>query len=221
MNSAVAQLENSVFGVSILNQDVFLADAGTTNDGVYYSKVFQKPNSHSWYQVNWISNEDKYTSNINTNTQSRFYVEFRVRVGNELPWDYVNDERWSLGNLNSYIVDNSPEEVDALLYRMTIGRSLTSENDTLNIPPPNVTVFNAGSALNYTRLSGENDAAWSYWSIPILNSPSYIPYNSDFNYLQLRITLKNLGNPLIDPDTNEEHFSELYKTTVSSILKKT
>jgi hypothetical protein len=109
---------------------------------------------------------------------------------------------------------------DALLYRMTVGRSITSVNDTTNIAPPNVMVFNAGSALSYTRLHGDLDPAWSYWSLPILNSPSYVPYNQDFNFLQMRITLKNL-DPLIDPTTNAEHFSEVYKTTISSILRKT
>jgi hypothetical protein len=220
MSSFGIDVENSVFGVTILNQDVFLSDAGTTNDGVYYSKIFQKPNNHSWYQVNWLDNQDKFIVDINKNTLNKFIVEFRIRVGNDLPWDYANDRRYTLNEINSYIVANNPEMTDALLYRMTVGRSITSVNDTTNIAPPNVMVFNAGSALSYTRLYGNSDPAWSYWSLPILNSPSYVPYNQDFNFLQMRITLKNL-DPLIDPTTNAEHFSEVYKTTISSILRKT
>ena len=213
-------IESSLFGVSILNQDVFLADAGTTNDGVYYSKIFQKPSAQSWYQVNWLSNENKFTNDLNKNTLNKFIVEFRVRVGNALPWNYVSNQQYTLGGINSFIVGNTPEQTDALLYRWTIGRSVTSPYGTIVIPPPNVLTFNAGSALGYTRLVGTSDAAWSYWSLPILNSPSYIPYDQDFDFLQLRITLKNL-NPLIDPVTNAQYFSEVYKTTVSSILIKT
>jgi len=220
MSSLGLDIESSVFGVTILNQDVFLdSTGGYTNDGVYYSKIFQKPSAHSWYQVNWIDNEDKFVLDINRNTLNKFVVEFRVRVGNELPWNYDTNERYKLDDTNDSILSNTPEETDALLYRMTVGRSLTSENDTLNIPPPNVTVFNAGSALNYTRLIGANDPAWSYWSLPILNSPSYVPYDKDFNFLQLRIALKNLDT-IVDPATGIEHFSEVYKTTVSSILRK-
>jgi hypothetical protein len=218
--STIQDIESSIFGVTILNQDVFLSSAGSNNDGVYYTKVFQKPDAHSWYQVLWLSNEDKYTIDINRNTLNKFFIEVRARVGNNLPWDYVNNQRYSLADVNSLIVNDSQENMDALLYRMTIGRSITSSVDTAIISPPNITVFNMGSAQGYTRLAGENDGTWSYWSLPIVNSPSYIPYNEDFNFLQLRITLKNLS-PLIDPTTQAQYFSEVYRTTVSSILKKT
>lgn len=214
-------IENSVFGVTVISQDVFLADAGTTgnNDGVYFSRIFQKPDAHSWYQLNWLSNADQFILDINKNTLNKFVIEFRVRVGNNLPWNYQTNARYSLSDINSFIVNNPAEQTDALLYRMTVGRSITSVNDSALVSNPNEIVFNAGSALNYTRLYGENDAAWSYFSLPILNSPSYIPYDKDFNFLQLRIVLKNL-DPLIDPATQAQYFSEIYKTIVSSILRK-
>jgi hypothetical protein len=214
-------IENSVFGVTILNQDVFLANtgAGTTNDGVYYSKIFQKPAAHSWYQVNWLDNEDKFILNIQRNTLNKFIVEFRVRVGNNLPWNYEAGKRYTLDEANTFVAANTPEDTDALLCRMTVGRSITSEFDSADVTNPNTMVFNAGSALSYTRLYGDNDGAWSYWCLPILNSPSYMPYDKDFNFLQLRIALKNL-DPLVDPNTGLQHFAEVYKTTVSSILRK-
>jgi hypothetical protein len=99
-----------------------------------------------------------------------------------------------------------------MLFKFSLNRSLTLGYDSIIMSDGDPNLLKLGTATNSTRLPTKDDALWTYWSLPILNSPSYIPLNNTFDYLQARIYLLNI-------DKDPTYIPEVFRINFSSILK--
>jgi hypothetical protein len=200
--------QDSILGLIILNQDVLVTDLYDSYvNGVYYSKIFQKPSNHIWYQLNWIDNQT-------TSTQANRSIDVRTRTGDSLPYSsLITYQRYTLAEMNALIQSENPNEIDGMLYRWQMERScLSSESGNPTITNQDqFSFFQLGTTMQSARLSGDNDPVWNYWSLPILHNKTYISNNVNHDYIQLRIDLRSLDQ--ISP-------VNMYKITLSSILKK-
>lgn len=200
--------QDSILGLIILNQDVLVTDLyDSYTNGVYYSKIFQKPSDHIWYQLNWIDNQ---TTTVVGDTS----IDVRVRTGDSLPYiSLITKKRYTLAQMNAKIQTENPNNIDGMLYRWEIGRScLSSESGNPTITNADqFSFFQFGTTMNSTRLASDDDPVWNYWSLPILHNKTYISNNISHDYLQLRIDLRSLDQ--ISP-------VNMYKITLSSILRK-
>ena len=213
--------QNTILGLTILNQDVPPDSLVSDNRGVYYSRLFQKPSNHNWYQIVWEDNQ-------NNNTFQKINIDVRVRTGSNTPFiiNSVPPSYFTFDDFNNFIKNNTPDRVDELLYRWQLGRSLLG----VNSPPQGSTsvngsnaagddsVFELGTAFNTARIQSSQDSIWNYWSLPHLYPRSYISNNVQHEFIQLRIDLRNL-----DPDGTSPSGvlkPEMYKITISSILEQ-
>lgn len=208
------EVENSLLGLALLNQEVLASDIISDDvDGIYFSRLFVKPQNHLWYKISWIDNQ---LSPINEFTN----IDVRIRTGDSLPYlGNITNTRYTFDQMNSKIKAESPNNIDAMLYKWQLNRSLLG----ITNPPNSITtdsdipsIFELGTATNTTRLgtrpsSTKPDPIWNYWSVPYLRGIGYIANNLDHDYLQLRINLKT-----------QDGISkiEMYKITISSLLKK-
>lgn len=200
-------IENSLFGLATFGENIFTSQSSSKPNGIYYSKVFMKSSTDIWYQLNWADNQV-----INESPQStvgRVKVEIRTRTGNGLPMNYATGIPYTLDQVNNIIQAQDKTVIEALFDRWTLNRSSMLETMTTEVYMPNE-VVQLGTAINSLRLMGGSDPIWNYWSLPILNSPSFIPENRDFNYLQARITLESVDDVPIP---------EMYRINFSTTLK--
>jgi len=208
--------QNTILGLTILNQDVPPSSLISDDRGVYYSRLFKKPINHNWFQIIW---EDNQTDN----TFQKINIDVRIRTGNKTPFIVGSQPpaNFTFEAFNLFIKNNTPDEVDELLYRWQLSRSLlgiegtTTVNGNLNATDE---VFELGTAFNTTRLPSSDDSIWNYWSLPHLHPRSYVSNNIQHEFLQLRIDLRNL-----DPDGTGQTpvlKPEMYKMTISSILEQ-
>ena len=209
--------QNSILGLMILNQDVTTQGLIAAKRGIYYSRIFQKPSNHAWYQINMKSNES-------SDNFQNIDVDIRYRSGNLLPIENYNtipQTRYSFDGFNEFIKNNDPSLVDQKIYRWSLGRSLLGETQpqlpvgltgvTVAVNSDSNQMIELGTATNTSQLMAADEPVWNYWSIPNLNKKFYIANNADYNYLQLRIDMTSLDR--ISP-------IEVYKITLSSLLKK-
>jgi hypothetical protein len=200
--------ENSILGLVILNQSVLATDLyGFAIEGVYYSKLFQKPSNHIWYQLNWISNQP-------AETIANSSIDVRLRTGDSLPYSsLLTKKRYTLDEMNSKIQSEDHNDIDGLLYKWQMERScLSSETGNPTVTNDNqFAFFELGTTMQSARLGADDDPVWNYWSLPFLHSKAYVSNNVNHDYLQLRIDLRSL-----------DHISpvNMYQITLSSILKK-
>ncbi len=204
--------QNTILGLYVLNQSVPADSLISNSRGVYYSRIFKKPSNHIWYQLVWSDNQTP-------STFQEMDIDVRLRTGDALPFNYNTNLPYTFESFNAFIKDNNADQVDALLYRWHLNRSLlgvsgTSTDVTGNIST-NDGVFELGTAYNTTRIPSTNDGVWNYWSLPHLSKKSYISNNVNHDYIQLRIDMRNL-DPLAIPVLNPE----MYKITISSLLKQ-
>lgn len=155
--SIPTEIQNSLLGLAILNQEV-LAEGIYSDDtsGVYYSKIFQKPSNHIWYQISWL---DSQTTPINSGTN----IDVRIRTGDLLPYksNLVNT-RYTLAEYNARISGTNPNIIDAELYRWQLDRTPLGMNPpsgnpniyygTQGLVTENPIVFEFGTADNSARL---------------------------------------------------------------------
>ena len=64
--------QNSILGLMILNQDVTTQGLIAAKRGIYYSRLFEKPTRHAWYQIDFASNE--ITANGAANTSAGYII---------------------------------------------------------------------------------------------------------------------------------------------------
>lgn len=198
--------QNSILGLYVLNQSV-TAEALISNDrGVYYSRLFQKPNNHIFYQLNW-------TDNQSSSTFEKIAIKIKLRTGDDLPYNYSTNQRYTFDECNVMIQTQAPDKIDGILYKWHLGRSLLGMTSSTNVNG-NESTFEKGTAFNTTRLPGVLDPTWNYWSLPHLHQKSFISNNINHKYIQLRIELLNL-----DPSATILK-PELYNITISSILQQ-
>jgi hypothetical protein len=220
-------LENSLYGVAIYGEDVLISSTSATDDAIYYTPIFKKNSYELWDKVIWEDNTYRNTllpecfAGGPTPCKTKFgttQIEVRVRTGNALPTkNYSTRTNYTIDEMNTIIKYQSREYVDSLMWRSCMGRAVTSQlpaylQPTPSVPstPPFSLSNGLGTALNTFRLWDGQDALWTYWSHPIIYSPSYIPPNKDFDYIQARITLKSLDGTAIP---------EVYRINFASILK--
>jgi hypothetical protein len=201
-------IENSLFGVALLNQSVFLENTTVSADGLYYSKIFQKPSEHSWYQISWLDNSSILSSD--------YKIELRYRVGNALPYNYGKNREYRLDEFNTLVQTQTPEQIDRILLSATLDRSIIEDGQNMGISPANTFVLEAGDAFNSFVLPDSKQPFWSYWSLPVINSPSFILPNSTYDYIQFRISLQtSVDDQLVN---GSSLLAEVYKMKISSIL---
>ncbi len=206
-------IQNSIFGIATFGEDYFIGDASPNTDGIYFSKIFKKNSNEMWHQVNWTDNQ------INTlgidGTYGKIKVSVTTRTGNLLPVkDYTTTPvtRYTLDEINYIIKTYDITILDTLLYRWTLNRSVIFNDDSLlTVQEPIGEITRLGTAINSTRLLGEDDAVWNYWSFPIINSPSFIPNCVDYDYIQARIYLQSADDLTIP---------EMFRINLNSILKE-
>jgi len=203
------EVQNSIFGIAIFGVDYFVGDASPNWDGIYYSKIFKKNSNEMWHQVKWTDNQ----INTATGTYGKIKVEIKLRTGNLLPIkNYTTGVRYTLAEINNIIKNYDITVADSLLYRWTLNRSVIfNDNSLLTVQEPIGEITRLGTAINSTRLIADNDAIWNYWSFPIINSPSFIPNNIDYDYIQARIYLQSRDDLTIP---------EMFRINISSILSE-
>lgn len=204
--------QNTILGLYVLNQTVS-ADALVSNDrGVYYSRLFLKPSNHIWYQLNWEDNQA-------SSTFQKIDIDVRVRTGSDLPINTTTGNRYTFEEFNALINSQTPDVVDGKMYTWQLSRSLLGSNNNSTVvngnATPNDSVFELGTAFNTAKIPNSEDAVWNYWSLPRHSNKTYISNNVDHSYIQLRIDLRNL-----DPLSMQVVIPEMYKITISSLLKQ-
>jgi len=228
INQTLINIENSVFGVSIFGQDVFLDfNTNPIRPGLYYTKIFDKNDTEVWHRLAWADNVVLTGPN---NTITKMKVEIRTRTGNELPIkDFTTNTRYTLDELNSLIETNSIDDIDTIFDRATLNRSIISDVDASGVTSTNINYERLGTAYNSFRLvsaSGESagvttlgtdDTIWNYWSQPIINTPSYITGNRDYKYLQARISLQSNDNITL-PKMFRINFTSILKSSFTATL---
>jgi hypothetical protein len=186
-------LENSLFGVAIYGTDVLISSTTATDDAIYYTPIFKKNSYEIWDKVRWTDNSKDLDF-------GSYQIEVRTRTGIALPTkNYTTRTNYTLDEMNTIIKNQSREYVDSLMWKACMGRSASSNQAVYQYPASSVPVTDPfslsnqlGTALNTFRLWDGKDALWTYWSNPIIDSPSYIPPNKQYDYIQARITLKSV-----------------------------
>ncbi len=199
----IANLENSLYGVSLYGQDVFTNDSINTTDGVYFTKIFKKESYELWHKIEWLDNSS-------VQTLDKFKIEIRTRTGSGLPYNYTTNLYYTLDQINNIIKTQNINVIDTMLERFMVGRSILSNTSYSTVGVNTPQVLPLGTNQNSTQLPSDKDPIWNYWSNPIINSPSFIPLNNDFNYLQARIYLQSRDNIILP---------EMFRINFSSILK--
>ena len=207
--------ENSVFGVALFQQDIFLNSiTNPTRTGIYYTKIFQKNDTDYWHRLAWADNQILSGAD---STFGRMKIEVRTRTGNALPINYTTGERYTLDELNELNETQQIDTIDTILDRATLNRSIISNLDASGVTSNNINYERLGTAYNSFRINNTDDTLWNYWSLPIINSPSYIPGNNDFKYLQARIWLQSLDNITL-PQMFRINFTSILKSTFTQTL---
>lgn len=201
---STVNIQNSILGLVTLGENVFIDDLVNQQDGIYYTKIFQKNSNDVWHRLAWESNQT-------SKTISNMKIEVRTRTGNLLPIkDYVTNTRYTLDEINNVIQTQSISNIDTILERATLNRSSISSTYSPQVDSSIKPFSSLGTSTNSFRLASKEDATWNYWSLPIINSPSYIPQNQDDNYLQARIYLQS--NDLVN-------IPKMFRINFTSILK--
>lgn len=204
--------QNSILGLYVLNQSVPADSLISNGRGVYYSRLFKKPSNHIWYQINWTDNH------TNANFQE-MDIDVRLRTGDALPFNYSTNLPYTFESFNAFIKANTPDDVDAILYRWHLTRSLLGVSGTSTAVNGNLlpgdSVFELGTAYNTTQIPSTHDGVWNYWSLPHLHRKSYVSNNVNHDFIQLRIDLRNLN-----PGAGQVFNPEMYNITISSLLKQ-
>ncbi len=197
-------IEGSVFGIATFGVDVFVNDVNNINDGIYYTKIFKKKSSEIWHRVAWLDNQS-------LETFVKIKIEVRTRTGNQLPVkNYTTGERYTLDEINNIIETQNINDIDTILERATLNRSIISDKNLLTVDSNNPNLERLGTSYNSFRINSSDDTIWNYWSLPIINSPSYIPENRDYDYLEARIALQS--NDMIT-------VPKMFRINFTSILK--
>ena len=196
--------QNSILGLMILNQNVTVADLFDGKErGLYFSRIFQKPSNHIWYQCTW-------TDNKTSARLDKIDIDTRIRTGDKLPFNKATNKAYTIPELNAKIKNGNPNEVDEAMYKWHLGRSMLGiDNNSTTTTADNDRVIEFGTATNTTRSASQNKAVWNYWSLPRLHKKTYVANNVNHDYLQLRIDLKSLDKVTL---------VQMYKITISSIL---
>ena len=156
-------VENSILGLMILNQDVLTTDLFTNTEGIYYSKIFQKPANHTWYQLKWLDNQSPDTVN-STN------IDVRLRTGNALPFvSPITKINYTLDAFNALVQASDHNVIDEKLYKWQISRSTLGGSNAgsptydqgqariQTTTSANTELINEmGTSLNTARLSNNN-----------------------------------------------------------------
>lgn len=204
--------QNTILGLYVLNQSVPADSLVSNGRGVYYSRLFKKPSNHIWYQLSWTDNHTL----LNFEDMD---IDVRLRTGDDLPFNYNTNLRYTFDEFNALIKNSSADMVDGEIYRWHLTRSLLGVSGTSTTVNGNLlpgdSVFELGTAYNTTRVPSNVDAVWNYWSLPFLAKRSYIANNVNHDYIQLRIDLRNLN-----PGAGQVFNPEMYNITVSSLLKQ-
>jgi len=225
INQTLLNVENSAFGVSVLGMNIFIDEIGANSvrDGLYYTKIFLKKDTEIWNRIAWLDSQS-------SSTFPKVKVEVRTRTGNQLPIkDFTTNERYTLDEINAIIETQPIDVVDSILERATLNRSVISNIDYSGVTSTNVNFEQLGTSYNSFRLVsssgvsagvsslGTDDTIWNYWSLPIINTPSYIPGNIDYNYLQARIWLQS-NDQITLPQMFRINFSSVLKSSYTSTL---
>ncbi len=198
---------NSEYGTAVFGQNIFESQPGVTSaNGIYYTNIFQKASTDMWNIVSWSDNQILTGAN---NTLGKMKVDVRIRTGSALPWNYLTNKPYTLAQINSFIQNNSIDAIDTIFERAMLGRSIISNINASGVTSSNTNYEQLGTSYNSFRISSYDDIIWNYWSLPILNSPSYIPNNAYYDYLQARIWLLTSDNTTIP---------EVFNITFSSTL---
>ena len=200
----IPSLENSILGLMILNQDVLTTDLYQDTEGLYYSKVFQKPSNHIWYQLSWEDNQTASTQGLTT-------IDVRHRTGDSLPYvSPITQSPYSLSGFNTLIQNSNPDSIDQLIYKWQISRSTLgasaagapsysqgqTRQQVTTIADSNL-LNNMGTATNTARLSRNNRVLTQYL---ITDSNPYVIIlqpNIDINSIQVNgFVLSSTAAPL-------------------------
>ncbi len=180
---------NSIYGLATYGQEFYIQNSENTKDGIYYTKIFKKDSNSIWHKVSWIDNQIRTGFQ---NTLQNMTIEVRTRTGNELPFkDFSTNTRYTLEELNDIIESQNINNIDTIIERATLNRSIIASVDSTSVTSNDINYENLGTSYNSFRITNDETTIWNYWSLPIINSPSYIPDNRDYNYLQARIWLKS------------------------------
>jgi hypothetical protein len=215
-------VQNSIFGLATYGQDVFLNDTNNLRDGLYYTKIFKKVDTDIWHRLAWLDNQILTGKD---NTLGQMKIEVRTRTGNALPIkDYTTNTRYTLEEINDVIVNQDINEIDTIIERATLNRSIISNLNVYTAPsgtpitgPPDMVTSTGdeyerlGTSYNSFRINNTDDTIWNYWSLPIINSPSFIPENREYDYLQARIALQSNDNITL-PKMFRINFTSILKT---------
>ncbi len=201
---------NSALGLFVLNQTIPPDALISDGRGIYYSRLFKKPSTHSWFQINRLDN-------IGDSNFGPLEIDIRLRTGSGLPYNYSLGRYYTFDEFNALIKNTTPDNIDGIMWRWQLGRSLLGINGQTTTVNGDLMatdgVFEVGTAFNTTRLPNEKDPVWNYWSLPNLSKKSYIVNNSSHDYIQIRVDLRNF-----DPDALPKISPEIFKITLSSFL---
>jgi hypothetical protein len=115
---------------------------------------------------------------------------------------------FELNNFNNIV---SEDTIDFYMYRWMLQRSVLPGYGTII----DGSLFEKGTNFNTTMLPSKVDSIWNYWSLPILTKNAYMPGNTSFDYLQIRIDMRNYNY-----DSGASADPKIYKLVISSILNK-
>ena len=206
MSNQDINIENSVFGISPFDDEIFLNQNDTSTpiqNGVYYSKIFLKNEYEIWSKLYW-------TDNQNSSTFNNIKISVTTRTGNSLPINYSTNKPYTLNEINSLIVSSDNNTIDSIFQRATLGRSSISSEDSIFVNSNPESLQNLGTSENSFRINNNDNFLWTSWSLPILSSPSYIPNNINNNYLQARIVLESFDRVTLP---------EVFRINFTSTLK--
>jgi hypothetical protein len=177
--------QDSILGLMILNQNVLTSDLTSKGLGIYYSRIFQKPSNHIWYQLTWNDSQSEATFN-------KTLANIQVRTGDLLPYldPLVGNLRYSLSEFNTVIENNTADQIDGVLYKWSLGRSLLGMNPTTGTYGPQIFVSaNAtgtteiiplGTATNTARLSDNTEFSETSGNYVIQNN---YPFGIQLNHI--------------------------------------
>jgi hypothetical protein len=138
--------QDSVLGLMVLNQNVTAGSLTSDKRGIYYSRLFQKPDNHVWYQISM-------TTNLTNANFQNVDIDTRYRTGSSLPFNYAIGRDYTFDEFNALIKSGTANNIDTIMGGWQLGRSLLGISGTsTNMSEDLNNVLEMGTFTNSTKL---------------------------------------------------------------------
>ena len=174
-------VQNSVLGLLVLNQDVTASSLLQEKRGIYYSRLFEKPDNHVWYQI-------AMTDNLSTVNFENVSIDTRYRTGNGLPYNTSTGQDYTFDEFNALIKSSNPDSIDTRLCKWNLGRSMLGVSGTsIQMSEQLNVVLEQGTATNSTKLY-PNNLVKNETHIVASGNPCTVALNNDFILSSVRVS---------------------------------